>query len=75
MPWRTREPLVIDVRPNGGGDERLAQELAGCFVAERALYAKHVYRDPKVPAVSPRRANDGSSPIPIARSTPAASQC
>ena len=41
--------LVIDVRANGGGDERLAQELAGCFVAERALYAKHVYRDPKSP--------------------------
>jgi hypothetical protein len=39
--------LVIDVRANGGGDERIAQELAGCFIAERALYAKHVYRDPK----------------------------
>ena len=42
--------LVIDVRANGGGDERLAQELAGSFIPERVLYAKHVYRDPKSPS-------------------------
>ena len=41
--------LVIDVRLNGGGAEPLAQQVAGCFVGERKLYAKHVYRDPKNP--------------------------
>jgi hypothetical protein len=41
--------LVIDVRANGGGDERLAQDLAGSFIAQRVLYAKHVYRDPTSP--------------------------
>jgi C-terminal processing protease CtpA/Prc len=43
---RETRALVIDVRVNGGGDERMAQEFAGCFVAERRLYAIHVYRDP-----------------------------
>jgi hypothetical protein len=43
---RDTRALVIDVRANGGGDERIAQELVGCFVAERRLYAKNVYRDP-----------------------------
>jgi hypothetical protein len=38
--------LIIDVRPNSGGDERLAQEFAGCFVTEPHVYAKSVYRDP-----------------------------
>ena len=37
--------LVIDVRPNGGGDESLAQEFAGCFIVENTPYAKHVWRD------------------------------
>jgi hypothetical protein len=37
--------LIIDVRANGGGAEPLAQEVAGCFVSERKLYGKHVYRD------------------------------
>ena len=46
---RDTKSLIIDVRLNGGGDERLAQQLAGCFVTERRLYAKHVYRDPKSP--------------------------
>ncbi len=36
--------LIVDVRPNGGGAEPLAQEFAGCFVDEPVLYAKHVYR-------------------------------
>lgn len=39
--------LIIDVRANGGGDERLAQEFAGCFVTERQLYGQNVYRDPE----------------------------
>ncbi|MBU0639169.1 MAG: hypothetical protein KKB50_09920 [Planctomycetes bacterium] len=36
--------LIIDVRLNGGGDEELAQQVAGCFVDEPKLYAKHVIR-------------------------------
>jgi hypothetical protein len=39
--------LIIDVRPNGGGDERLAREFAGCFVRKAAVYSKNTYRDPK----------------------------
>ncbi|MAT71267.1 MAG: hypothetical protein CMJ58_17285 [Planctomycetaceae bacterium] len=41
--------LIIDVRSNGGGDERLAQQVAGCFTDERLLYGKNVYRDPQSP--------------------------
>ncbi|MBN1796697.1 MAG: hypothetical protein JW804_08490 [Sedimentisphaerales bacterium] len=36
--------IIIDVRGNGGGAEPLAQEVAGCFINERKLYAKHVNR-------------------------------
>jgi hypothetical protein len=32
---------VIDVRPNAGGSETLAATLAGCFVAEPVVYARH----------------------------------
>lgn len=39
--------LIIDVRGNGGGDERLARQVAGCFTDERVLYGKHVVRDPR----------------------------
>ena len=41
--------LIIDVRPNGGGAEPLAQDLAGCFVDKPVVYAKHVYRDTTAP--------------------------
>jgi carboxyl-terminal processing protease len=37
--------LIVDVRFNSGGDERLAREFAGCFIRERKLYAKHVVLD------------------------------
>lgn len=33
--------MVVDVRPNGGGDEQLAQRLAGHFVSESKVYASH----------------------------------
>lgn len=36
--------LVVDVRPNGGGAEPLAQDFAGCFIDKPVVYAKHVYR-------------------------------
>lgn len=41
--------LIIDVRPNSGGNETLAQQFAGCFISEPCVYAKHVYRDPGRP--------------------------
>ena len=40
----------IDVRPNSGGAEPLAQGVAGCFVGRPTLYAKHVYRDASSPS-------------------------
>ncbi len=36
--------LIVDVRPNGGGAEPLAQQFAGCFVDKPVVYSKHVYR-------------------------------
>lgn len=36
--------LIVDVRPNGGGAEPLAQDFAGCFIDKPVVYAKHVYR-------------------------------
>jgi len=39
--------LIVDVRPNGGGAEPLAQQFAGCFVDKPVVYAKHVYRSAK----------------------------
>jgi hypothetical protein len=37
--------IVIDVRPNSGGDELVARRFAERFVAERAVYSKNRYRD------------------------------
>ena len=42
--------LIVDVRPNGGGAEPLAEEVAGCFVDKPIVYAKHVYRDASAPS-------------------------
>lgn len=36
--------MIIDVRPNGGGDETFAQEFAGCFVDTPRAYAKDLHR-------------------------------
>ncbi len=41
--------IIIDVRPNGGGDEVAARDFAGCFVVEPAVYSKNDYRDPSRP--------------------------
>ncbi len=39
--------LVIDVRPNGGGNELLARSLAAWFVQGSKVYAQHTVRDPQ----------------------------
>jgi hypothetical protein len=36
--------LIIDVRPNGGGDELMAREVAGCFIDEPKVYSKNTIR-------------------------------
>jgi carboxyl-terminal processing protease len=41
--------LIIDVRPNGGGDELLAREIAGRFVDRPVVYAKNRNRDASLP--------------------------
>lgn len=37
--------LIVDVRPNGGGSEPLAQTFAGCFIEKPVVYAKHKNRN------------------------------
>lgn len=39
--------LIIDVRANGGGDEMLAQQFAGCFLDAPKVYSRSSFRDPK----------------------------
>jgi hypothetical protein len=38
------KPLIMDLRPNGGGDEITARKMAGCFLEKPAAYAAHVIR-------------------------------
>ena len=44
--YRDCKAMVIDLRPNGGGDELLARDIAAWFVEGERVYAKHVYRKP-----------------------------
>ena len=39
-----KAPLIVDVRPNTGGDERTARRVAAFFVSEPTVYAKHTIR-------------------------------
>lgn len=41
--------LIIDVRLNGGGDERTARRFAEHFVKEPAVYSLNRFRDPQQP--------------------------
>lgn len=43
---RDADAMIVDARFNGGGDELLAQGIAGCFVDEPTPYAEHVSVDP-----------------------------
>ena len=36
--------VIIDVRPNAGGSESLAKQIASWFVTETRTYARHVFR-------------------------------
>ena len=36
--------IIVDVRPNSGGDEIIARQFAGCFVGEPKVYAKNTTR-------------------------------
>lgn len=37
--------IIIDVRPNGGGDESLAREVAAWFVEGSHVYSRNAFRD------------------------------
>jgi C-terminal processing protease CtpA/Prc len=39
---QAKTPLIIDVRPNSGGNELMARRVAAMFVAKPTVYAKHV---------------------------------
>lgn len=52
---RDCKALVVDVRPNSGGDELLAQQVAAWFVEGTKVYAKNRYRT--------RPGKDGFGPI------------
>jgi len=41
--------MVVDVRPNSGGDESLARTVAACFVAEPTVYSRSLIRNPDAP--------------------------
>jgi hypothetical protein len=41
---KAAQPIIIDVRANGGGAEPTAQEFAGCFFRKSAAYAKNTTR-------------------------------
>ena len=44
------DTLILDIRFNSGGDERLAKEIAGRFVEHPVVYAQHRFRDPSRPS-------------------------
>jgi C-terminal processing protease CtpA/Prc len=42
--------LIVDVRPNAGGNELLARDFAGCFHRQGAIYSRNATRDPAQPS-------------------------
>ena len=44
------DTLILDIRFNGGGDERLASKIAGRFVEQSVVYAGHLNRDTSSPS-------------------------
>ncbi len=45
--FRDRRAIIIDVRPNSGGNELIAQAVAGCFTDQAVPYAKSLVFDPE----------------------------
>lgn len=43
--YKDCKAMILDLRLNSGGDERLARDIAAWFVEGERVYAKHVYRD------------------------------
>ena len=43
--FRGTQGLIIDVRPNSGGDENLARAVASWFIEGEKVYAKNAYRN------------------------------
>lgn len=39
--FSTAPGLIVDVRPNSGGDELLARTVAGCFIERPAVYSRN----------------------------------
>ena len=44
------DTLILDIRFNSGGDERLARKIAGRFVKRSVVYAGHLNRDTSSPS-------------------------
>ena len=44
------DTLILDIRFNSGGDERLAKKIAGRFVERSVVYAGHLNRDTSSPS-------------------------
>ena len=44
------DTLILDIRFNSGGDERLARKIAGRFVDQSVVYASHLNRDTSSPS-------------------------
>ncbi|MCY3684527.1 MAG: S41 family peptidase [Gemmatimonadetes bacterium] len=44
------DTLILDIRFNSGGDERLARKIAGRFVDQSVVYAGHLNRDVSSPS-------------------------
>lgn len=48
--FRDQPAIIIDVRPNGGGDELAARLFAARFLDEPRVYSRHEYRDTESPS-------------------------
>ncbi|HRC85113.1 MAG TPA: S41 family peptidase, partial [Thermoanaerobaculia bacterium] len=57
--------LIVDVRPNGGGSELLAKQVAGCFVEATKVYAKYVTRSKGVDSPVRERSVSASAGRPL----------
>jgi hypothetical protein len=56
--------LVLDVRPNMGGDETDAGQIAGRFLTEARVYARHRFRDASKPGGFTETQGRTLTPVP-----------